>query len=379
MSGPLDGIKVIELGGIGPAPYACMLLADAGADVIRLERPSDRTDAGDAQSRLLNRSRPSVGINLRHPDAQALVLDLVESADALIEGFRPGATERLGLGPTECHVRNPKLVYGRMTGWGHEGPLAETPGHDINYIAVSGALWAIGRKEERPVPPLNLVGDFGGGGMLMAFGVCAALLEARESGRGQIVDAAMVDGAASMMAMIFASQQGGHWIPERGSNVLDSGAHFYEVYETADHEYFAVGAIEAPFYADLLKGLGFQGAELPDQMDRKQWPRMKDLFAKTFAMKTQSEWTAIFEGTDACASPVLRTFDAPRHRYNAQRETYVQRDGMVQPGPVPRFSRTPGSIRHRSSTTGTDTEEALAAWGIDAERLVGLRECGACV
>ena len=378
MSGPLAGVKVIELAGIGPSPYTCMLLADAGAQVIRLERAGPGAAAPDGPYwDLLNRSRPSVGVDLKHPDGAALVLDLVEQADVLVEGFRPGVAERLGLGPEDCWARNRRLVYGRMTGWGQEGPMAATAGHDIDYIALSGSLWAIGRSDSPPVAPLNLVGDFGGGGMLLAFGVVAALIEAGRSGQGQVVDAAMVDGAASLMTMIFAFHQFGWWKEERGVNLLDTGAPFYEVYETADGKYFAVGALEAKFYVELLKGLGLAGSDLPNQMDRERWPEMKVRFAEIFRSKTRDEWAAVFDGTAACAAPVLSPFEAHEHPHNRARSTFVEVDGVTQPGPAPRFSRTPAVVSRPPSPPGADTDEGLAAWGVDAAAVAKLREAGA--
>ncbi len=379
MSGPLAGIKVIELAGIGPSPYACMLLADAGADVLRLERaPTGGAPAGDGPYwDLLNRSRPSVGVDLKQPAAVALVLDLVEQADALVEGFRPGVAERLGLGPEECWKHNARLVYGRMTGWGQEGPLADSAGHDVDYIAMSGALWPLGRKEERPAPPLNLVGDFGGGGMLLAFGVVAALLEAARSGRGQVVDAAMTDGSASLMTMIYAFRQFGWWKEERGANLLDTGAPFYEVYETADGGYFAVGALEAKFYAALLDGMGLDPADLPHQMDRERWPEMKERFAAVFRSRTRDEWAEVFEGTDACAAPVLSPWEAPNHPHNAARKTFVEVDGVVQPAPAPRFSRTPSEVRRPPSPPGADTDDGLTGWGLSSDAIAALRSAGA--
>jgi alpha-methylacyl-CoA racemase len=377
MSGPLEGVRVIELAGIGPSPYTCMLLADAGADVLRLERAPAGDPSPGPHWDILNRSRRSVAVDLKHPEAAALVLDLVERADALVEGFRPGVAERLGLGPDQCLARNPRLVYGRMTGWGQEGPMAATAGHDIDYIALSGALWAIGRAGERPVPPLNLVGDFGGGGMLLAFGLVAALLEAARSGQGQVVDAAMVDGAASLMTMTFAFRQLGWWKEERGVNILDTGAHFYEVYETADGGYMAVGGIEAKFYAALLEGLGLADADLPDQNDRDRWPEMKERFADIFRTKTRDEWSEIFAGTDACVAPVLSPFEAHLHPHNQHRQTFVEVAGVVQPGPAPRFSRTPSAVSRPPSPPGGDTDEGLAAWGIDPEAIARLRKDGA--
>ncbi|HVA09491.1 MAG TPA: CaiB/BaiF CoA-transferase family protein [Acidimicrobiales bacterium] len=385
-SGPLTGIKIIELAGIGPSPYTAMMLADAGAQVIRLERAAPgaaeraaaAASSGESYWDLLNRSRPSVGIDLKNPDAVELVLGLVEQADGLIEGFRPGVAERLGLGPDACWARNRALVYGRMTGWGQEGPLSQAAGHDIDYIAIGGALWSVGRSDSPPVPPLNLVGDFGGGGMLLAFGMVAALLEASRSGEGQVVDAAMVDGAASLMTMIHSFHKFGIWTEGRGENMLDTGAPFYEVYETSDHKFLAVGGIEAKFYAELLQGLGLaDDATLPGQMDRAQWPAMKARFAAVIATKTRDEWTAIFDGTDACAAPVLSPWEAHEHPHNRARSTFVEVDGIVQPAPAPRFSRTPSTISRPPSPPGADTETGLLEWGVDEGTIAKLRESGA--
>jgi alpha-methylacyl-CoA racemase len=379
VSGPLEGIRVVELAGIGPGPYTCMLLADAGADVLRVDRATGSAPAPGAGPHwdLLNRSRRSVAVNLKHAEGVRLVLDLVAQADGLVEGWRPGVAERLGIGPEPCLERNPRLVYGRMTGWGQDGPLASAAGHDINYIALAGALWPIGRVGERPVPPLNLVGDFGGGGMLLAFGMCAALLEAQRSGQGQVVDAAMVDGAASLMTMTFAFRQLGLWTEGRGVNVLDTGAPFYEVYDTSDDKWFSVGAIEPQFYAALLKVIGLDGEELPAQNDREQWPAMKDRFAAIFRTKTRDEWAHAFAGKDACGAPVLSPWEAHTDPHNAHRETFVEVDGVVQPGPVPRFSRTPAAVHKPPSVAGADADEALRSWGVDEGRLATLRECGA--
>jgi alpha-methylacyl-CoA racemase len=382
-SGPLTGIRIIELAGIGPSPYTAMMLADAGATVIRLERAApgaaERAAAApDAYWDLLNRSRPSVGIDLKHPDAIELVLRLVEQADGLIEGFRPGVTERLGLGPDACWARNPALVYGRMTGWGQDGPMAPVAGHDIDYIAIGGALWSMGRADAPPVPPLNLVGDFGGGGMLLAFGIVAALLEASRSGQGQVVDAAMVDGAASLMTMIHAFHKFGIWNERRGANMLDTGAPFYEVYETADGKFMAVGGIEAKFYAELLAGMGLaDDASLPAQMDREQWPAMKERFAAVFRTKTRDEWSQVFDGTDACVAPVLSPWEAHLHPHNVARSTFVEVDGVVQPAPAPRFSRTASAVSRPPSPPGADTEAGLAEWGVDESTVAKLRESGA--
>ncbi|MGH9083186.1 MAG: CaiB/BaiF CoA transferase family protein [Acidimicrobiales bacterium] len=376
MSGPLDGLRVVELAGIGAAPFAGMMLADAGADVIRLDRPGGgQGPGGGPHWDLLTRGRSSVGVDLKAPGATDLVLDLASRADVLIEGFRPGVAERLGVGPDDCWARNRRLVYGRMTGWGQEGPLAGVAGHDIDFIALAGALWPIGRAGEPPVPPLNLVGDFGGGGMLLAFGVLAAVLEAARSGRGQVVDAAMVDGAASLMTLTYAFSATGAWQRARGANLLDTGAHFYEVYETADAGWFAVGAIEPNFYAELLEGLGLDAEPLPDQMDRSQWPAMKERFAAVFRTRTREEWAAVFEGTDACAAPVLSPWEAPAHPHLAARGTFVDVDGVVQPGPAPRFSRTPG-VAGPTARPGADTDSALAAWGVDLATVASLRRSG---
>jgi alpha-methylacyl-CoA racemase len=384
-SGPLHGIKIIELAGIGPSPYTSMMLADAGAQVIRLERAAPGApERAAAETRshwdLLNRSRVSVGIDLKHPEAIELVLDLAEQADGLIEGFRPGVAERLGLGPDDCWARNRALVYGRMTGWGQDGPMASMAGHDIDYIAIGGALWPLGRAGSPPVPPLNLVGDFGGGGMLLAFGMVSALLEASRSGEGQVVDAAMVDGAASLMTMIHSFHEFGMWNEQRGSNLLDSGAPFYDAYETSDGKYFAVGGLESKFYAQLLEGMGL--ADDPDfamdgQNDKRRWPAWKERFTAIFLTKTRDEWTAIFDGTDACAVPVLSPWEAHLHPHNQARSTFVEVDGRVQPAPAPRFSRTPSVISKPPSHPGEDTVSGLVEWGIDEGTVAKLRETGA--
>jgi alpha-methylacyl-CoA racemase len=376
VAGPLEGVKVVEIAGLGPSPYACMLLADAGADVLRLERPGPAPSDAPHWD-LLNRSRSSVAVDLKHPDTAELVLDLVASAEVLIEGMRPGVAERLGIGPDACWARNAALVYGRMTGWGQEGPLADAVGHDIDYIALSGALWAIGRRGERPVPPINLVGDFGGGGMMLAFGVTAALLEARRSGRGQVVDAAMTDGSASLMTMAHSFYAAGLSREERGANLLDTGAHFYEVYETSDGRYVAVGAIEPRFYAALLEGLGLTGEDLPAQMDQSQWPAMKERLASLFATKSRDEWAAHFDGTEACVAPVLSPLEAHEHPHNRARQTFVEVAGVRQPAPAPRFSRTPSAVSSPPEQAGRSTTTALARWGIDESRLTTLAASGA--
>jgi alpha-methylacyl-CoA racemase len=352
-----------------------MLLADLGADVLRVDRGDPDADAAPTHNVLL-RSRPSVAVDLKNEAGRELVLELTDQADVLVEGYRPGVTERLGLGPDVVRGRNPRLVYARMTGWGQEGPLSRRAGHDINYIAVSGALWAIGREGDRPVPPLNLVGDFGGGSLYLVFGVLAAVLSARETGVGQIVDVAMVDGAASLLAPMHAVLNMDLWTEERGVNIVDSGAHFYEVYETSDHRYVAVGAIEEKFYAELLVGLGLTGEELPAQMDRSQWPAMKDRFAAIFAQKTRDEWTSIFADTDSCVTPVLSPREAARHPYNAERNVFSL-DGDVQPQPMPRFSATPGAVGSPPGLPGSGTRTGLNGWGIDDDRLAALRSAGA--
>ena len=375
MSGPLRGLKVLELAGIGPSPFACMLLADLGADVLRLER-ADADAAPDVTWDLLNRSRHSVAIDLKNAAGRDLVLELCEQAEALIEGFRPGVTERLGLGPEQVWARNPRLVYGRMTGYGQQGPLAQRAGHDINYIAVSGALWPVGRADGPPVPPLNLVGDFGGGALYLALGVVAAVLSARATGEGQVVDASMVDGSASMMAMTHSFLNSGYWLEERGVNVLDTGAHFYDVYETSDRRYVAVGAIEPQFYEALLQGLGLDPSTLPAQFERAQWPAMKERFAAIFASRTRDEWTEVFVDVDACVTPVLSPREAAAHPYNTARAVF-DLEGAVQPSPAPRFSKTPGSVQRPPRRPGSGTREGLAEWGIDEERQAALRRAGA--
>ncbi|MDP9073336.1 MAG: CoA transferase [Actinomycetota bacterium] len=379
MPGPLSGYRVIELGGIGPVPFGGMMLADMGADVVRVDRVRSVSASGLGPALspdLLNRGRRSIGVDLKHPDGAATALALIDHADALLEGFRPGVAERLGLGPEVCRARNPRLVYGRMTGWGQDGPMSEAAGHDINFIALSGVLAAIGRQGEAPVPPLNLVGDFGGGGMLLAFGVVCGLLEATSSGQGQVIDAAMVDGAALLSTMFHGLRAMGLWRDERGVNLLDTGAPFYEVYQTADGGHVAVGALEPRFYAELvrLSGLGDNDDQgpLPDQMDQAAWPAMKQRLAALFRTRSRSEWCRVFEGTDACVTPVLGLGEAATHPHNQSRANFEQVAGIVQPSPAPRFGRTPGAISRPPPQPGQHTDEVLADWGIgdaDAERL----------
>jgi alpha-methylacyl-CoA racemase len=352
-----------------------MLMADLGADVLRLER-GDADAPTDPSWDVLNRSRHSVALDLKNDRARELVLELSEQADVLVEGFRPGVTERLGLGPDEVLGRNPRLVYGRMTGYGQEGPLAGRAGHDINYVSISGALWAIGRADERPVSPLNLVGDFGGGALYLVFGVLAAVWSAQRTGEGQVVDAAMVDGSASMMAMTHALMNQGTWLPARGSNLLDTGAPFYEVYDTKDAKYVAVGAIEPKFYSEMLRGLGLVEEDLPAQWDREQWPAMKERFADLFRTKTRGEWTELFEDRDACVTPVLTTSEATVHPYNTARHVFTS-DGPTQPQPAPRFSETPGSISQPAALPGSGTRVGLSSWGVSNDRIEELRAAGA--
>lgn len=375
MSGPLEGIRLIELAGLGPCPFAGMMLADAGADIIRIDRYEKATypPHQDAHVDLMNRGRRSVAIDLKHPDGVGLVLRLVEGADGLMEGFRPGVVERLGLGPEVCLARNPRLVFGRMTGWGQQGPLASSAGHDIDYIALAGALEPVGRAGDRPVPPLNLVGDFGGGGMLLAFGMLAAILNAQRTGKGQVVDAAMVDGAAALMTMTFTLRSAGMWSGPRGTNLLDTGAHFYEVYETSDGGFLAVGAIEPQFYAELIRLMGLEGEELPDQMDRPAWPQMKSRFAEVFAGRTRADWEKVFDGSDACVAPVLSLDEAPVHPHNRLRETFTEVAGVVQPAPAPRFEATPGGIRRPPPQPGQHGDEALVDWGLSEDEVAALR------
>ncbi|MFP4513745.1 MAG: CaiB/BaiF CoA transferase family protein [Acidimicrobiales bacterium] len=378
--GPLSGVKVVEVAGIGPGPFCAMMLADMGAEVIRVDR-AGAVRGGDPDAPpadVLNRGRRSIGIDLKHPDGLATLLELVEGADALIEGFRPGVAERLGIGPDDCWARNPRLVYGRMTGWGQSGPYAHTAGHDINYIALAGALDAIGRAGGPPVPPLNLVGDFGGGGMMLAFGVVCALLEASRSGEGQVVDAAMVDGAAVLMTMFHAFSAMGIWHEERGTNTLDTGAHFYDVYETADAKYVSIGSIEPQFYSELLRLTGLvDEADFAAQMDRSRWPALKERLAEVFRTKTRDEWCEIMEGTDVCFAPVLSLSEAPQHPHNVERQTFVEIAGVTQPAPAPRFTRTEAEVQRPPAHAGQHTDEVLAAAGFDAARIAELRESGA--
>ena len=377
--GPLDGVKVIELAGIGPGPFCGMMLADMGADVIRVDRagsvPETFPDRPNIDVSM--RGRRSIGVDLKNPDAVQMMLRLVADADILIEGFRPGVTERMGLGPDECLAVNPALVYGRMTGWGQEGPYALTAGHDINYIALSGVLSMIGRKGEGPVPPLNLVGDFGGGGMFLAFGVVAALVSARATGQGQVVDAAMVDGAATLASSLQTMRAMGRWQDERGTNMLDTGAHFYDVYECADGEYVSIGSIEPQFYAILLDKLELDPADLPHQHDQSQWPMLKEKLGDLLKTKTRDEWCEIMEHTDICFAPVLNPSEAPEHPHNKARDVFIEINGVSQPAPAPRFSGTPTAVPSPPPHAGENTSETLASCGFSADEIAALRAAGA--
>jgi alpha-methylacyl-CoA racemase len=377
--GVLSGYKIVEFAGIGPAPMCAMLLSDMGAEVLRLDRAEDASLGIHTESKynLLGRGRRSVAIDLKRREGTELALKLIERADALLEGFRPGVMERLGLGPDVCQARNPRLVYGRMTGWGQEGPLALAAGHDINYIALTGALHSIGRRGEAPVPPLNLVGDFGGGGVYLALGVVAGMLEAQKSGKGQVIDVAMIDGAASLMAAIYGLRGAGVWNDNRGDNILDTGAHYYNVYETRDGKYISIGSIEGKFYAELMRLTGLESEKLPRQNDRAQWPALHERLEAVFKTKTRDEWCAIMEGSEVCFAPVLNMLEAPNHPHNRHRGTFVDVDGVVQPAPAPRFSRTPSKIQRPPARPGEHTEEALKEWGFNASELERLRSSGA--
>ena len=373
MAGPLSGYRIIEIAGIGPGPFAAMLLADMGAEVIRVERaqavrgPAPETPHYD----VMLRGRRNIAIDLKHPDGVATLLDLVAGADALIEGFRPGVMERLGIGPDVCLERNPKLVFGRMTGWGQEGMYAQAAGHDINYIALAGALAHFGRAGEAPVPPLNMVGDFGGGGMFLAYGVVCALLEAQRSGAGQVVDTAMVDGAAVLMSMFWSFKSIGMFDENaRGTNLLDTGAHFYDVFECADGTYVSLGSIEPQFYAELMRLTGLEGdAEFAQQMNKEMWPKLKDRLQQVFLGKTRAQWCELMEGTDVCFAPVLTMSEAALHPHNVERGTFIEVAGVRQPAPAPRFSRTVPQVISAPAHAGQHTREVLADWGIPADRI----------
>ena len=371
--GPLSGLRLVEFAGIGPVPFCGMLLSDLGADVLRIDR---KGGVGSVPTEIVSRGRRSVALDLKNPAAVEICLKLCERADAVFEGFRPGVMERLGLGPEVVLKRNPKLVYGRMTGWGQTGPYANAAGHDINYIAISGALHAIGPRE-KPMAPLNLVGDFGGGALYLAFGLLAGVIHARESGEGQVIDCAMSDGAASLMSMFYWLKAAGTWTSERRSNALDGGSHFYDTYQCSDGEWISFGAIEPHFYDLLLTKIGASSAQFTGQMDRAAWPELREQLASLVAAKTRAEWCEILDGTDACFAPVLDLDEAPRHPHNAARKTFVQVAGVTQPAPTPRFSATPGAIQGPPPAAGAHNLEALSDWGFSDLDLDGLASTGA--
>jgi alpha-methylacyl-CoA racemase len=377
--GPLKGLKIVEFAGIGPAPFCGMLLSDLGADVVRIDRiggPRGGSRPAADRFSVTQRGRRSVALDLKSPAAIEACLKLLESADVVFEGFRPGVMERLGLGPDVALKRNPKLVYGRMTGWGQTGPLAKAAGHDINYIALTGALHAIGTGE-KPVPPLNLVGDFGGGALYLAFGLLAGVIHARETGQGQVIDAAMTDGAASLLSMFYGFKSLGIWSDQRRDNMLDGGAHFYDTYQCADGKWIALGSIEPQFYALLLEKAEISDPDFQQQMNRAEWPKLTEKLAVVIATKTRDAWCAVMEGTDICFAPVLDLEEAPKHPHNLARETFVEIDGVVQPAPAPRFSATPGKVQSGPPAIGGDTESALTDWGFSAAEIDALKTAGA--
>lgn len=370
MPGPLAGLRVLEIAGIGPGPFCCMMLADLGAEVLRIDRPGV---APGNPADVLGRGRRGIALDLKRPVAVDAVLRLVERADVLVEGFRPGVMERLGLGPEACHARNPRLVYGRMTGWGQDGPMAQVAGHDITYIALTGALWSMGRAGQRPVPPLNLVGDFGGGGMLLAYGIMAAMFEANRSGRGQVVDAAMTDGSATLMGAFFGQLAQGRWVNARESNMLDGACPYYDTYACADGKFVAVGALEPQFFALLLKGLGLDPERFADRTDKARWPAIKAEFTAIFLTRPRDHWAAVFDGTDACVAPVLDLEEAPRHPHNIARGTFFARGKGTQPAPSPRFSRTPPAQPGPPMRRSADSDAALTDWGFAPDEIAALR------
>lgn len=376
--GPLQGFRIIEVAGRGPGPFAGMMLSDMGADVLRIDRPGTggRPQAPDPRLELVNRGRRSVVVDLKHPDGPGVVLDLIETADAIFEGYRPGVAERLGIGPEACLERNPRLVYARATGWGQEGPLSSVAGHDINYIALAGALDAIGDPGRPPVPPLNLVGDYGGGGAMLAFGIVCALLEVRRSGRGQVLDAAMVDGASLMMTVIHGRQLMGAWVERRGSNYLDGGAPFYCTYETKDGKYMSVGAIEGKFYSTLVEALGLDEGQLPSRWDRSSWPETKRKFAAIFRTRTRDEWERALGSDELCCAPVLGLSEVADHPHHRARGSFVEVAGVRQPAPTPRFSRTPPEIGSPPPRPGEHSREALVDWGFPPSRIESLLDEG---
>jgi alpha-methylacyl-CoA racemase len=376
MSGPLHGLRVIEMAGLAPAPFAATMLADLGADVIRVDRATPGYDVLGIPGDPLRRSRRSLGLDVKSAQGIDLLRALVDKADVFVEGFRPGVAERMGIGPADCLARNPRLVYGRITGWGQTGPLASRAGHDLNYIGIAGSLDPIGRSGERPVPPLNLVGDFGGGGLFLAMGILAALYERTSSGRGQVVDASMVDGSALLATQLHGMYAKGLWPNARGENMLDGGAPFYDTYQTSDGKFVAIGAIEERFWGYLLTVLQLDLATLPNRADPANWPRIREIISDRIASKTRDEWTALAEGTDACLTPVLSLGEAPDHPHNRARATFVEVDGIRQPAPGPKFDRTPAEAPTAPSETGADTDGVLAELGVSAEDIAKLRESG---
>lgn len=373
-SGPLVGVRIVEFAGIGPGPFCGMLLADLGADVVRIDRAES---AGRGHPDLANRGKRSIAVDLKKPEGVEAALSLIEKADGLIEGFRPGVMERLGVGPDVVLKRNPRLVYGRMTGWGQTGPWSQMAGHDIDYIALTGALHTMGRKDEPPAPPLNLVGDFGGGALYLAFGLLAGIIEAKSSGKGQVVDCAMIDGAASLMTMFYNMKAVGMWSAERDSNLLDGGAHFYDTYTCADGKWLAVGSIEPQFHAELVKGLGLPADTFGMYMDRTKWPEFSQRIAEVVKTKTRDEWMKVFDGTDACIAPVLSMDEAPQHPHNAERKTFVEAFGVIQPNAAPRFSRTAGAVNGAPAMAGKHSAHVLESWGIAADQREAFLKAGA--
>ena len=372
MSGPLNGFKIIEFAGLGPAPFAGMMLSDMGAEILRIDKMSSKSaeNSGNGNFDILSRGRQTLTIDLKKPDGALLALKMIEKADALIEGFRPGVMEKLGLGPEKCLKKNPKLVYGRMTGWGQEGPLSKFAGHDINYLSLTGALHAIGRKGSNPTPPLNLVGDFGGGGMFLAFGIVCALIEASKSNKGQVVDAAMVDGVTSLMAMVHGLLSTDIWEDKPASNFLDTGSHYYDTYECLDGKYVAVGAIEPKFYNSLVEVLGLNKiSEEKEQMDKSRWPELKKKFSSIFLTKTRGEWCKIMKDKDVCFSPVLSITEAYEHPHNKARKLFLKNGKRIEPAPAPRFSRTPGSINRDLSGSNAETSKLLFDWGLNEQEI----------
>lgn len=374
--GPLSGYKVIELAGIGPGPFCGMMLADMGAEVIRVDRVGG-SPATVGGHNILFRNRRNIAVNLKSPEGIETILKLCEGADAIFEGYRPGVTDRLGVGPEQCMARNPKLVYGRMTGWGQTGPLSQAAGHDINYISISGALHGIGRANERPVPPLNLVGDFGGGGMMMAYGIVCALLEAQKSGKGQEIDCSMHEGSAALMAMFYSMIGNKMWVDERGANLLDGSSHFYDTYETKDGKYVSIGSIEPQFYALLIEKTGVDKKEFANQFNQPKWPEFKASLTEAFLQKTRDEWCDIMEATDVCFAPVMNLAEAPDHPHNKARNSFVEVDGIQQPAPTPRFSRTPSDTPKSMGKVGEDTDAILADCGLSADDIAALKSNGA--